>query len=912
MFRPKPLLRLPRLLIGLLCLAGTARAYVPPPSDPPELQALAEKLVDAPDDTARDRLLADAPAALRDHPQFGHALNVAWPPVIYSGDYVRAEKLSQYARRLLLRRGDVVDATFALFWSGFIDSERGDDQAALDKFAEARRVFEAADDQYKVARVLLGEGRVHLEMGDFEQALAETRRALAISQAIGLKEETINALNTSGGIFMAQGLSDRAMEYRQQALAVAGNDVAWQVYLFHNIANVYARRGERDKAIVWMSKSLAAAEQVGDRPNFAAGLQELGNFHLQAGKFDLAETELRRALKIDEEIGDKRRQTGSLCGLGELLRQRGDEPSRREALADARRAAALARETGERPGIWRSCTLEGELQLAAHEPALAREAFEESIAAIEDTRGRLAADDVGATAFLEDKMDPYDGMVALLTQAGQPMQALAMAERAKARVLVDLLSGPHVDLTRAMTDAERVAARQSADRIADLNRQIAAAKGTDAATRPALLTELNAQLASARRACEDAEEDFFIAHPELRRRRPAHGDGSLSDAELAGLLADGKTTVLEYVVAADATFLFTVTGAPANGVEAASVVRVQRLPLDRARLYARVEAFRAAVAERGLRWETGARALGGDLLGPIRELCEHSERLIIVPDGPLWELPFQALMPDGEEAANRPARTLWQMCALSFAPSLKFLAQTPSAAPLTRRPRLLAVGNPALGNARTAAGEPEVESALDSDGIEPLPDAERQVKTLVDLYGSGQSAALVGRAAHENAFKRSAGEYDVLHFATHGFLNDVAPMYSRLLMAQTDLAADEDGYLEAWEWLPLRLHARLAVLAACESGRGKLGEGEGVLGMSWALFQAGCPAVVVSQWNVDSASTTELMIAFHRQLLAGDGLAEALRRAALDMAKNPRYRHPFYWAPFVAVGRDQAIVAKPK
>ena len=238
------ILRLALLFTGLICLAKAVRAYVPPPADPPELQALAASVLAADDDPARDRLVAAAPPALRNHPRFGHALNAALPPVIYAGDYVRAERLARYVRGLLLRRGEVVDAAFALFWSGFIDSKRGDDQAALEKFAEARRVCEAANDQYKVARVLLGEGKVHVEMGDYEQALAETRRALAIAQATGLKEETINALNTSGTIFMDQGLTDRAMEYRQQALAVAGDDVAWQAYLFHNIANAYARRGE--------------------------------------------------------------------------------------------------------------------------------------------------------------------------------------------------------------------------------------------------------------------------------------------------------------------------------------------------------------------------------------------------------------------------------------------------------------------------------------------------------------------------------------------------------------------------------------------------------------------------------------------------------------------------------------------
>ena len=220
------------------------------------------------------------------------------------------------------------------------------------------------------------------------------------------------------------------------------------------------------------------------------------------------------------------------------------------------------------------------------------------------------------------------------------------------------------------------------------------------------------------------------------------------------------------------------------------------------------------------------------------------------------------------------------------------------------------VENPETGLSKTnGTNNPESGSTLMDDENIPLPDAGRQVRALGELYGTDHSLTLVGAGAREDEFKRHAGDYDVIHFATHGFLNDQSPMYSRLLMSQTDLAPDEDGLLEAWEWLPLKLHARLAVLSACETGRGRIGEGEGVLGMSWALFVAGCPASVVTQWKVDSASTTELMIGFHRRLLAGEKPSDALREAGLELSKKPGYQHPFYWAPFVLVGAEQRIAA---
>jgi CHAT domain-containing protein len=110
--------------------------------------------------------------------------------------------------------------------------------------------------------------------------------------------------------------------------------------------------------------------------------------------------------------------------------------------------------------------------------------------------------------------------------------------------------------------------------------------------------------------------------------------------------------------------------------------------------------------------------------------------------------------------------------------------------------------------------------------------------------------------------------------------------------------------------MKLDLKADLAVLSACETARGRVGAGEGMIGLSWALFVAGCPTSVVSQWKVESASTTELMLEFHRQLKSqisnqadGFSAARALREAALKLQRTAAYRHPFYWAGFVVAGK---------
>ena len=152
------------------------------------------------------------------------------------------------------------------------------------------------------------------------------------------------------------------------------------------------------------------------------------------------------------------------------------------------------------------------------------------------------------------------------------------------------------------------------------------------------------------------------------------------------------------------------------------------------------------------------------------------------------------------------------------------------------------------------------------------------------------------------------GNFRTLHFATHGILDSNSPMYSHIVLS-TDEKSSDDGLLEAWEIMGMDLTADLAVLSACETARGRTGVGEGVIGMSWAFFVAGCPTTVVSQWKVDSASTSELMIEFHRNLVSKTPgpqppwkKADALRKAMLTLMRNSKYKDPYYWAGFVVIG----------
>jgi CHAT domain len=217
--------------------------------------------------------------------------------------------------------------------------------------------------------------------------------------------------------------------------------------------------------------------------------------------------------------------------------------------------------------------------------------------------------------------------------------------------------------------------------------------------------------------------------------------------------------------------------------------------------------------------------------------------------------------------------------------------------------RMNAIGNPAIG------GEALTRALSQRNApFAPLPESEKEAQTLAsEVYGVEASTVRVGNAAREATVKAELGKYHILHFATHGVLENENPLYSYIVLAQgTD--SNEDGLLEAWELMEMELKAELAVLSACDTARGRVGDGEGIIGMTWALFVAGVPTTVASQWKVPSDSTTKLMVDFHKNLVefkSGRKVskAEAWQQAALAMINDPRFRmKPYYWAGFVVLG----------
>jgi CHAT domain-containing protein len=173
-------------------------------------------------------------------------------------------------------------------------------------------------------------------------------------------------------------------------------------------------------------------------------------------------------------------------------------------------------------------------------------------------------------------------------------------------------------------------------------------------------------------------------------------------------------------------------------------------------------------------------------------------------------------------------------------------------------------------------------------------------KSVASIYP--KSVTLAGSAAREANVKRLLPEFEFLHFATHGILDPHDGLRSGLLLAAEPRESSNDGILQAREIASMSLSAHLAVLSACQTGRGDERLGDGLLGLAWAFQSAGVPRVVASLWNVDDAATRALMTAFYAALKSASRVDEALRTASATLRKDPRYSSPYYWAPFQVIG----------
>jgi CHAT domain-containing protein/tetratricopeptide (TPR) repeat protein len=703
------------------------------------------------------------------------------------------------------------------------------------------------------------------DRGNFRAEIRYAVAAERYARASGDPTSQLNAHLNMGGAYIAQGDPQTASVHYEEALRLAKltrNPVA-EVDVRNQLAKIRYSAGEDARPL--LTQSLALIEHLENTgPLRVELLRNRALMSLDLGDASAVEADLQAAL--DEGACSAANPTNAYADPAEFLaRVRLSQKRYAEALAGA---SAIVDSTSP----WTEALLaEALIGLGRCDEAYAY--LDDAIGRVESLRALTTGQrqellfSAGTTWF-------YHLLVALQLQEGKVADAFATTELAKGRSLRGSLARNALAPESDGSPAERTQLAALEQRIVDLNRQLATGSSTAAsgAARHQELVRARAALADFRARLASA------ADVEPPRLDPTLGVAALRDL--------GQAVVLQYVVMGNNLVLF-VAESPGSGAPRLSAYTIA---VPRRALKERITELTTALDRRDLRFPELSAALFDLLLGPARSALRSAERVYVLPDEELWGVPFHALRtPDG--------KYLVETATISYATSL----ETVRLAQLRRRSAsaaktLLAVG---IGN---PYGRPaSARSAMRGAVLDPIPEAEEEVRAIAALYGS-DGAVLTGSSVREELVKREAGRYDVLHIAGHGVTDAADPMFSAVVLGSPGADRAEDGYLEAREIAALQLHASLAVLSACDTAGGRMTSGEGVIGLSWALLVAGCPTAVVSQWDVHSAATRDLMILFHQRIRAGDGPAAALRAAQLSLRKNRKYAHPFYWAPFIVMG----------
>lgn len=787
-------------------------------------------------------------------------------------------------------------------WTRWVRSVLLDRQGRFDAaLSEAERTLELAletDDVELEAAAYNALGRIHSLTARNREALDVHERLLELRRRAGLAQEVARALNEIGIDYRHLGRFEEAARAYEEALGIheANGNPEGQAIVLYNLANIHLDTGEIEEALRLFRQSLRIAEEIQHTYGLTLLHNSLAGVFLEAGNLDSARTHVTESLAITEsaglaygavvahEISGRIELTSgrlgrasatlatalALADSGDFGRERASvrvalaRLARAEGASDAavrwaNAAVAIANEQDDPDAQYEGLEAQGLALEAAGDSSAALQAYTRAIELLESWRGRLALGDL-RMGVAQPRWSAYEGAIRILVAAGRGAEAFEVSERARARLLLELM-------------AERWLAADELSPIgqikARLRERYSAAAAAPAELRPALDEEID-QLTATLDSLETSAHPVAGAAAAARDARPA----SIAEVS-AGLTGPGRGALAYFWGDRDVYGWWI----GSDGVSAARLGSSDSISTLIGFLRAGIEDPASGGA-----WTAAAHLAYEKLVAPLNP--GPAEEIFALPAGPLAYLPLEVLIPNEEVSPWAATHRI------VYGPSASVLL------------RLRAVdGNRDWDRALLAVGDPDVRRAAALPGgdgarvpLPPLPHAATEARQLGKMFKSQGADVLTGRRATLDRWRdQSPGRYRYLHFAAHALVDDRRPDQTRIVLAgrPLDLPSVRN----------LNLNAELVTLSACETGLGRRVRGEGIIGLPHAFLAAGARGVLVSLWRISDRSAADFMERFYRELQVGGPPAEALlhvRRALIE--EGAGVAHPSRWAAFVLVG----------
>ena len=746
--------------------------------------------------------------------------------------------------------------------------EKRDLLASFNILNKASLLLETEGTKGDVADNLYNLGLAISFLGFYDRAIKYFRKAMEIDKELGKMEAYIFDLNNIGLCLLNKGRINHdatpvkeALAYFREALYLSEENklIKRKIMVLNNLANALFLLGERDEALSWIKTGLELSKKINDIYQLIVINDTLGSFYTQSDP----EKALRHLFQ----------------GLHLSLK-----------------SPAYKDEWTLYYNIGRSYE-----SLKAYD--LAVEFYNKSIDIIEILRKKIDFD-FYQVGFLRNKQEVFDSLIRVKKRIYAEQSNLAhkedlfnCLERTKARSFLYTLNNP--DLNQGTLFAEiQNKSMELPGEIEDISSRIESFKKRGETPFDLLRREdLSLTLSAKRKETPDANP---IEEKWTRLE------------EIQGKLLDEDTAILEYYLADWGSLAIIVTKNDFQIIDLPSRKKIEDSVTGYAKLISNPPL-------KNLSGEEAARRIYREIFKPVEKcLSPGLKNLIIIPDGLLYCLPFEALMKDN----GHEAEYLVERYNIVYAPSISALNIL-----MGRQNQLekddkdiLAIGYPQYElffkekKKQKNMDVKRISSNLilkNNLQISSLPYTKKEIRTIASLFPQEKRDVYLGKKASEGAVKNSSlDKYKIIHFACHGYLDEGFPFRSALILTP-EPERGEDGCLQAHEISELKLRASLVVLSACQSARGPLEKAEGILSLNRVFFTCGARAVISSLWKVNDRASSVLMGYFYRQLKQGASIAGALRAAKMKMLTS-RFKHPFYWAGNVLSGDGLSVLFDQK
>ena len=851
--------------------------------------------------------------------------------VIYSkGDMIKARKQFDLALKFL--QGDRKGEAKVHLFTGYISGNLGARDKAMAETSEALKLYKATNDKSGEGLALTLLGLANSVIGKQNPAIDLHNKAIEIFRSIGDRNSEAIPLNAVGQVYESLKDYETALSNYQKASQIFHDKGAleYEIGTIFKVAQMYRLLKQYEPALSSLEICLKLSRSAGKSRTEANALLDIASVYAAQGRGKEALQQYNIVLTFYKRSKDRRGQAAALNELGTFLLQTGKKA---EAAETFRRALPLSEEAADTGIIIETfCNLARAEQALGHlDQALAL--INRSLKKIEELRTDVGSPDLRASYFSGVRKNYEVGIDVLMALDrarpgnGFGAQALLMGEQSRARLLVDLIRQSGADLRHGAPKEliSREAELRGLMRQAQYQMQLKL-RGKDSGE----IAELEKQLVEFRTDHQHVQAQIREQNPRalsLSRFEPL----SLQDIQKELRHDD---VLLEISLGDERSHLWMVTPdsfqyfqLPARKTIEELSVEIYELVTRRQQLegQANPAAIQAQIDESDNLLIQRAMQLSRMLFGQIATQLSN-KRLLLVTEGKLQFVPYAALPdPLAPVAASAPVKWLILDHEIVQLPSIATLRAIRAAEKTNRdaADKIAAVLAdpvftvsdarvqnsslaPAVASAATDEDRPEsVTSALRSGSLARLTHSSEEADAIARAAPRGTTMVAKGfDATREMAMNARLGEYQIVHFATHGFLDNVHPELSGIVLTMVDKnGVEKNGVMPLHDIYNMDLSAELTVLSACQTALGKDVKGEGFVGLTHSFISAGSRSVVASLWKVDDRATAALMAEFYQSMLQeGMSPAAALRAAKLKVMQDKRWSAPYYWAGFVVQG----------